>query len=224
MRAVGSGNRHLDNDGEPDQETNLPLHRPPAARRARFVSRRRLRRDLSRSVLASLSVPRFPSNYNLSACERWIRGVVFRGHTRCREHFKCHADRAFFRDTRLEYGPAHQPAPVLASDRWSERDGAFKPHHDSTRLSVIFVRDNASVKTDSAVPYDWTFTTTNLGPHVLHVTPYSSTNGAGIAGATFDAAYTVVRQTPTPTPAPTATPTPTQTPTPSATPTPTPAP
>src|SRR6266566_897717 len=95
---------------------------------------------------------------------------------------------------------------------------------NSSTLSVIFVRDNALVKTDSAVPYDWTFTTTNLGPHVLHVTPYSSTNGTGIAGATFDAAYTVVRQTPTPTPAPTATPRPTPTPTTTPTPTPTPTP
>jgi Galactose oxidase-like, Early set domain/Fibronectin type III domain/Glyoxal oxidase N-terminus len=96
---------------------------------------------------------------------------------------------------------------------------------NSYTLSVIFVRDNVLVKTDSAVPYNWNFTTTNLGPHVLHVTPYSSTSGTGIAGATYDAAYTVVNSTPTPTPTPTptatATPTQSPTPSPSATPTPT---
>jgi hypothetical protein len=96
---------------------------------------------------------------------------------------------------------------------------------NSYTLSVIFIRDNVLVKTDSAVPYNWTFTTTSLGPHVLHVTPYSSTSGTGIAGATYDAAYTVVNSTPTPTPTPTptatATPTESPTPSPSATPTPT---
>ena len=40
IRAVGSGNRDVDNDGEPDQDSSLPLHRAVAARRARFVGRR----------------------------------------------------------------------------------------------------------------------------------------------------------------------------------------
>ena len=37
----------------------------------------------------------------LSACERWVRAVVFRGHTRRREHFQGHTDHAFFGDTWL---------------------------------------------------------------------------------------------------------------------------
>ena len=40
MRAVGSGNRDVDNDGEPDQDSSLSLHCAAAARRARFVGRR----------------------------------------------------------------------------------------------------------------------------------------------------------------------------------------
>ena len=99
MRDVGSGNRDLDDDGEPDQGTNLPLHRAVAARRARFVGRRRVRRKLSRNLFAALSVPRFPSNHHVSAHERWVRAVVFRGHTQRHEHFKGHTDRAFFRNT-----------------------------------------------------------------------------------------------------------------------------
>src|SRR6266480_4145877 len=131
---MGSGNRHVDNDGEPDQETNLPLHRPVVARRARFVGRRRVWRILSRNIFASLSVPRLPSNYHVSAQERSVRALVFRGHTRHHEHFKCHIDGAFFRNAWLQYGPAHQPAGVLASYRRPQRDGAFKPQHYSAGI------------------------------------------------------------------------------------------
>src|SRR4029453_9564759 len=104
MRAVGSGNRDVDNDGEPDQLSRLPLHRAAAARRARFVSRRSIRRvwgKISRNIFASLSVPGLPSNDHVSAHEGWVRAVVFRGHTQRHEHFKGHTDSAFFGDTRL---------------------------------------------------------------------------------------------------------------------------
>jgi|SRR6266496_4358642 len=99
MRAMGSGHRDVDNDGEPDQDSTLPLHRAVAARRARFVSRRRQWRIHSRNIFASLSVSRLPPNYDVGAHERWVRAVVFRGHTRRHEHFKGHTDRAFFGDT-----------------------------------------------------------------------------------------------------------------------------
>ena len=57
--------------------------------------------SLSRNIFASLSVQRLPSHYHVSAHECYVRAVVFRGHTRCHQHFKSHTDRAFFRYTRL---------------------------------------------------------------------------------------------------------------------------
>ena len=57
--------------------------------------------SLSRNILASLSVPGLPSNYYVGAHERWVRAVVFRGHTRRHEHFQGDTDRAFFGHARL---------------------------------------------------------------------------------------------------------------------------
>ena len=100
MRAVGSGNRDVDNDGEPHEDSNLSLRRAAVAGRARFVSRRLVWGSLSRNIFASLSVQRLPPNYHVGAHERCIRAVVFRRDTQRYEHFKGHTDRAFFRDTR----------------------------------------------------------------------------------------------------------------------------
>ena len=133
MRALGSGDRHVDNDGEPDQDSSLSFHRGAVARRARIV-RGQSWRSFRRNLLASVPVPWLASNYYVSTHERWVRGVVFCGHTRCRKHFKCHTNCAFFRHTRLQHGPAHQPTHVLSGYRRSERDGSFRLQQGSARL------------------------------------------------------------------------------------------
>src|SRR5207248_459889 len=88
----------------------------------------------------------------------------------------------------------------------------------STR-SVVFKRDGSTVKTDSTTPFDVTLTPTALGNHTLAATPWSSTNGTGISGASITVSYTVLRASSTPTPTPTAAPSVTPTPSPTATPT-----
>jgi hypothetical protein len=99
---LGPGDQDLDNDGEPDRDSKLSLHRPAAPRRTRFVGRRRLGGLLlSRSIFASLSVPRLAANYHVRARERRVRAVIFCGHTGCHKRFKRHTDQALFRDSRL---------------------------------------------------------------------------------------------------------------------------
>ena len=56
MRDVGSGNRYVDNDGEPERISRLSLRCPAVARWPRFVGRRNVRRSLSRNIFASLFV------------------------------------------------------------------------------------------------------------------------------------------------------------------------
>ena len=101
-RAVGSGNRDLDNNGELDKASSIPLNRGVAARRARFIGRRAAAKPtLGRNIFASLSVPRIPPNYHVSAHECCVRAVIFRGYTRRHQHFKRHTDPASFRDAWL---------------------------------------------------------------------------------------------------------------------------
>jgi uncharacterized repeat protein (TIGR01451 family) len=71
----------------------------------------------------------------------------------------------------------------------------------STR-SVVFRRDGAVVKTDSATPFDSTFTPTSIGNHTFAATPWSGTGGTGTSGATITVNFTVVAASPTPTPTP----------------------
>src|SRR5438045_2225170 len=68
--------------------------------------------------------------------------------------------------------------------------------------SVVFKRDGSTVKTDGAAPFDVTLTPTALGNHTFVATPWSSTNGTGISGASITVSYTVVRASSTPTPTP----------------------
>jgi hypothetical protein len=68
--------------------------------------------------------------------------------------------------------------------------------------SVVFKRDGSTVKTDGAAPFDVTLTPTGLGNHTFVATPWSTTNGTGISGASITVTYTVVRASPTPTPTP----------------------
>jgi hypothetical protein len=88
----------------------------------------------------------------------------------------------------------------------------------SDTVAVIFKRDGGIVKTDTAVPYDFTWTPTSIGSHTFSGTPRDA---AGILGAELKVAFKVVSA---PTATPTASPSATQTPTasPSATPTQTP--
>jgi outer membrane protein assembly factor BamB len=76
--------------------------------------------------------------------------------------------------------------------------------------SVVFNRDGRNVKTDSAIPFDYTFTPTAIGTHTLVATPWSSIGGTGTSGRSITRNYRVIAASPTPTP--TASPTPTATP------------
>ena len=75
---------------------------------------------------------------------------------------------------------------------------------NATTPSVAFKRDRALVYTDSAAPFDFTWTPTALGNHTFAATPWSSPNGMGTSGATVTVTFTVVAaSSPTPTPTPT---------------------
>jgi len=102
-------------------------------------------------------------------------------------------------------------------------------HANTNTQSVVFNKDGVIVKTDSATPFDFTWTPNARGTHTFIATPWSSIGGTGTSGASITVNFTVVAaasptSTPTPTPTPTATATPTPTPRPTATPTPTPTP
>jgi len=71
--------------------------------------------------------------------------------------------------------------------------------NNSTR-SVVFGRDSSVVKTDSASPFDFTWTPTSMGSHTLVATPWSSTGGKGSSGSPNTVSFKVVAPTPTPTP------------------------
>ena len=74
----------------------------------------------------------------------------------------------------------------------------------STR-SVVFKRDGVGVKTDSATPFDSTWTPTAIGTHTLVATPWSLIGGTGTSGAPITVNFNVVEAPrPAPTPTPTA--------------------
>jgi hypothetical protein len=75
------------------------------------------------------------------------------------------------------------------------------PANNITR-SVVFRRDGAVVRTDSAIPFDFTWTPTSKGTHTLVATPWSSTGGKGSSGTSITVSFEVVATTPTPTPTP----------------------
>jgi hypothetical protein len=106
--------------------------------------------------------------------------------------------------------------------------------------SVVFKRGAYGVKTDSAMPFDFTWAPRVIGTHTFVATPWSSTGATGSRGASITVSYKVVAApsptptptpekmatapTPNPTPAPTPNPIPIVTPPPSPTPSPTPKP
>src|SRR6266550_2727979 len=77
--------------------------------------------------------------------------------------------------------------------------------------SVVFNKDGLIVKTDSATPFDFTWTPGALGTHTFVATPWSSTGGTGTSGASITVSFRTVAASPTPTPTPTPTPAPTPT-------------
>src|SRR5437667_2468765 len=68
--------------------------------------------------------------------------------------------------------------------------------------SVVFSRDGAVVNTDSASPFDFTWTPTSVGTHTFAATPWSSTAGKGSSGASITVTFNVVKASPTPSPTP----------------------
>ena len=77
-------------------------------------------------------------------------------------------------------------------------------------LSVVFNINGRNVKTDSAIPFDFTWTPTVIGTHTFVATPWSSIGGTGTSGRSRTVSFNVVASSPTPSPS--ATPTPTATP------------
>jgi hypothetical protein len=59
-------------------------------------------------------------------------------------------------------------------------------------LSVVFNRDARNVKTDSAIPFDLSWTPMAIGTHTLVVTPWSSIGGTGTSGRSITVNFTVV--------------------------------
>ena len=103
----------------------------------------------------------------------------------------------------------------------SGRSYTITAQANATTQSVVFKRDGTIVKTDSATPFDFTWTPGVIGTHTFVATPWSSTGGTGSSGASITVSFNVVAASPTPTPTPTATATFTPTPTATATFTPT---
>ena len=68
---------------------------------------------------------------------------------------------------------------------------------------MVFKRDGAIVRTDSATPFDYAYTPGVIGTHTFVATPWSSTGGTGSSGASITVSVNVVAASPTPTPTPT---------------------
>ncbi len=71
--------------------------------------------------------------------------------------------------------------------------------------SVVFKLGARIAKTDSAVPFDFTWTPMAIGPHTFVATPWSSTGGTGTSGRPKTVSFNVTAAV-TPTPSPTAPP------------------
>jgi hypothetical protein len=64
---------------------------------------------------------------------------------------------------------------------------------NSNTQSVVFSRDGGVVLgTDSAPPFDVTWTPTIIGTHTLTATPWSSTEGKGTKGTSITVSYSTV--------------------------------
>jgi hypothetical protein len=68
--------------------------------------------------------------------------------------------------------------------------------------SVVFNRDGRNVKTDSAIPFNFTWTPMAIGTHTFGATPWSSIGGTGTSGPSITVNFNVVAASPTPTATP----------------------
>ena len=82
----------------------------------------------------------------------------------------------------------------------SGRSYTITAHANAATQSVVFKKDGTIVKTDSATPFDFTWTPGTIGTHTFVATPWSSTGGAGSSGASITVSFNVVAASPTPTP------------------------
>src|SRR5205823_5595808 len=62
---------------------------------------------------------------------------------------------------------------------------------NASTQSVVFKKDGSNVRTDSTAPFDYTWTATTIGNHTLVVTPWSSTGGTGISGASITVTFKI---------------------------------
>ena len=85
----------------------------------------------------------------------------------------------------------------------SGRSYTITAHANAATQSVVFKKDGGIVKTDSATPFDFTWTAGSIGTHTFVATPWSSTGGTGSSGASITVSFNVVGASPTPTPTPT---------------------
>jgi hypothetical protein len=67
-----------------------------------------------------------------------------------------------------------------------------KAQTNSKTESVVFTRDGSVVSVDSETPFAFTWAPTLVGSHTFTVTPWSSTEGKGIKGASTTVKYLVV--------------------------------
>ena len=67
---------------------------------------------------------------------------------------------------------------------------------NTSTQSVVFKKDGAVVKTDSATPFDFTWTPTSIGNHYFVATPWSATGATGSSGAFITVTFNVVAASP----------------------------
>ena len=132
---MGSGNRDVDNDGEPDHDSSLSLHRAAVARRARLVGRRSVREGTSAEIysppyLFNGSRPTITSAPTSVA----VRAVVFVGTPDATSISNVTLIALSSVTHGFNMGQRISRPAVLASYGRPERDGAFKPQHHSAGL------------------------------------------------------------------------------------------
>ncbi len=66
-------------------------------------------------------------------------------------------------------------------------------HANAATQSVVFNKDGADVKTDSATPFNYRFRPQRVGPHIFVATPWSSPGGTGTSGAPITVHFNIVR-------------------------------
>jgi PQQ enzyme repeat len=158
------------------------------------------------------------SNELMANTRKWNTGIVARGRIYFAADNKVYAF-AVPRGTPTPT-PTATPTPTPALTRLTYNGGT--PFVNGTNLiqgrsctvtanantythSVVFNKDGVIVKTDSATPFDFTWTPSAIGTHTFVATPWSSIGGTGTRGASITVNFRVVAAS-SPAPTPTATP------------------